>query len=243
MTEIKIPRSLPQRGWPYRKRPAGLEWTGPSGARTIGDGRFGMPLPKDRAIVLDLATSAHEQGSIIRRRPAAVAERFGLPWSDKQVIEAVHRVGYSWYEAPARQGCCSDDCQAVAPRIPVATRIAQCARSGELVVGLSEPFVAEALAGASGKAEVVGDLTRKNQIGALDLYMVIAVRSDADEHARIPIFENGHIFGMLTTLSHSRCTTKPRRHMSRRTRLRRRKWRSRRAGATVNVSGNPRAIV
>ena len=198
MTQVTIPYSLLERGWPYRKQ-EGMEWTGGSGAKTIGDGRYGLPIPRDRAVLLELATEARDQGPVIRRKPRDIAERYGLSWTRSQVIDAVYRVGYSWYEPPTRDTCCRGGCQPLAHRVAVASNVALCDTTGELVVSLAEPFYREALEGAPGDVRVVRELLFRDQLGALDMYLVTAWKDFRGERGPVPVLVDGCIFGMLSS--------------------------------------------
>lgn len=208
MTEIIVPHSLLLRGLSYQERPDGWVWQGVSGARTIADPHHGLPYGRDRLLFIELATRARESGQVVRCKLGDIKERYELAGDDDQVaeqlIEAAHRVGYSGYEAPETDTCCAYECSVLRRRVAVAEHVSHCTRSGSLVVILSDHFVHEARNGAPASAEVVARLARNRQMGALDMYLAAAWELHTGPRDRVPLFENGHLLGLLSVARTSR---------------------------------------
>lgn len=197
MSTIIVPRSLLLRGLPYQKRPQGWRWQGVSGARTTADPDHGLPMAKDRLIFLELATLATRQGQKIHRRPRDIAARFQLSWTDAQVIEAIHRVALGWYEPPTQDTCCGQHCHHLTRRVPVAEHVSLCGNNGRLTILLSDYFFQDAQSGAPADPDIIARLASKNQLGALDIYLVTAWERHHNPGTDIPLMQNGTLFGML----------------------------------------------
>ena len=204
MTDIMIPYSLLVRGLSYQERPEGWVWHGVTGGRTLADPAHGLPYAADRLVFLELATLAARSGKRIQCKPTDIKTRYDLASDIEQIIESAHRVGYSSYEAPEGEPCCPHQCNTLRRRVAVAEHVSYCPRTESLAILLSDHFVQEARTGAPGESWIVAELARKRQIGALDVYLAIAWELHTGPRDRVPLFDNGHLFGVLRAAQTSR---------------------------------------